>query len=121
MTTAPRRRRSVSVTLGVTALVAAGLTGCAPEVDNQAICVDPQTEERVDDDYCEDDDHHGGGYAWYYMRAGTRAPAVGSTYASTKGTFDSSTLRGSTSTGGVDSDGGTISRGGFGGGGSSGS
>jgi uncharacterized membrane protein YgcG len=124
---ARRRMRSASVTLGVTALVAASLTGCAPEADNRAICVDPETTERVDDDLCDedDDDYHGsatgtgGGHYWYYVRAGSRAPAVGSSYATTSGTFDSSTLRGSTAKGGVSADGGTVTRGGFGGSGKS--
>ncbi|WP_418277106.1 tRNA-dihydrouridine synthase [Isoptericola jiangsuensis] len=128
MTSTPRRMRSVSVTLGVTALVAASLTGCSPEADNRAICVDPETELRVDDDLCDedDDDYHGGssgggGHYWYYVRAGSRAPAVGSSYVTTSGTYDSSTLRGTTAKGGVSSDGGSVSRGGFGGSGKSGS
>lgn len=118
MTTTHRRLRSASVTLGLTALVAAGLTGCAPgaqagsgasaEADNQAICVDPETEERVDDDLCEDDDHggsHAGLYAWYFLSRGSTLPSVGSRYSG--GTFDASSLRGTTVRGGAPRTGGT--------------
>ncbi|MCA5893640.1 tRNA-dihydrouridine synthase [Isoptericola sp. NEAU-Y5] len=128
MTHPVRRMRSASVTLGVTAVVAASLTGCTSQsADNRAICVDPETQLRVDDDECdEDDDYHGSGtpssgFYWYYLRSGGRAPAVGASYATGTGSFDSSRLSGSSSKGGVSSDGGTISRGGFGGSGHVGS
>ncbi|PFG42947.1 hypothetical protein ATJ88_1623 [Isoptericola jiangsuensis] len=127
MTSSTRRMRSRSVALGLTTVVAASLTGCAPAADNQAICVDPETQLRVDDDYCEedDDDYHGtssgGGHYWYYVRSGSRAPAVGTSYVTTRGTYDSTTLTGSTSKGGVSADGGTVTRGGFGGSGKIGS
>lgn len=54
-------KKSQAVPLALTALMAASLTGCAdaPEPDNYAICVDPQTELRVDDQRC-DDGHSGG-------------------------------------------------------------
>ncbi|MCK9793659.1 tRNA-dihydrouridine synthase [Isoptericola sp. 4D.3] len=128
MTNPVRRMRSASVTLGVTAVVAASLTGCgSQDADNRAICVDPETQLRVDDDECdEDDDYHGtgtpaAGFYWYYLRSGGRAPAVGASYATSAGSFDSTKLSGSSSKGGVSSDGGTISRGGFGGSGHVGS
>lgn len=124
MTFPTRRWRSTSVALGVTAVVAASLTGCS-EANNRAICVDPETELRVDDDNCdEDDDDYGGsgsGYYWYYLRSGARAPAVGKSYATGNGTFDSTRLNGTTTKGGVSADGGTVSRGGFGGSGHVGS
>jgi hypothetical protein len=151
VTTTHRRLRSASVTLSLTALVAAGLTGCAPGApagsgtstavaDNQAICVDPETDKRVDDDLCEDDaDHggsHGGLYAWYFLSRGATVPAIGSRYSG--GTFDDSRLRGSTVRGGAPRAGGatvgdatdtgsdsrastTVRRGGFGGSGHVGS
>ncbi|WP_425955676.1 hypothetical protein [Xylanimonas sp. McL0601] len=122
----PRRMRSASVTLGVTALVAAALTGCSPAADNRAVCVDPATQKRVADASCDDSrgDYTGGGtggYYWYYLRSGSRAPAVGGSYATSGGTFDSHALSGTTTRGGVSSDGGSVSgsdgvsRGGFGG------
>jgi hypothetical protein len=125
VTSSIRRMRSRSVALGLTTVVAAALTGCAPAADNQAICVDPETERRVDDDLCDEDDDDyrassgGGGHYWYYMRSGSRAPAVGSSYVTTGGTYDSTTLSGSTTKGGVSADGGTVTRGGFGGSGKS--
>ncbi|ANC30442.1 tRNA-dihydrouridine synthase [Isoptericola dokdonensis] len=127
MTSSTRRMRSRSVALGLTTVVAASLTGCAPAADNRAICVDPETQLRVDDDLCDEDDDDyvssssGGGHYWYYVRSGSRAPAVGTSYATTGGTYDSKTLTGTTAKGGVSSDGGTVSRGGFGGSGKIGS
>lgn len=61
------------------ALVAAGaLTACSEEeapATHGAICVDPNTEVRVDDSKCDDDDTH---YTWFYYPIGYHAPAVGS-------------------------------------------
>lgn len=119
-TTARKRLRSRSVTLGLTTLVAASLTGCGgSEADNQAVCVDTETEVRVDDEECDDvdDDYHGSGagFYWYYFRAGSSAPPVGGRILTGTGTYDSSSLSGSTKKGGVSSSGGTIERGGWGG------
>jgi len=111
--------RSGSVTVGLTVLVAAALTRCGGP-DNQAICVDPATQVRVDDDECDEDGsdyssgYHSGRYYWYYLRDGTRAPAVGSAYTSTPGTFDRAQLSGSVRKGGISSEGGIV-RGGWGG------
>ena len=47
MTTTTRRRmRSASISLGITAVMASSLTGCASSADYAAVCVDPDTEER---------------------------------------------------------------------------
>lgn len=94
-TTAPRRRlRSASVGLGLTALVAASLTGCAfgGDPDYAAICVDPETEERVDDDQCDDDREYsgaGGGFFWFYMATSSRyaVPSVGQTFDRNAGSY----------------------------------
>lgn len=127
----PRRRmRSAAVTLGLTALMAAWLTGCSSEEpkDYAAICVNPQTEERVPDDDCVDDREYrgsGGGFFWFYMatRSAARVPPVGGRYAASDGTYTVSTLRNSqgrpvsVQRGGLDTRGGdigTITRGGFG-------
>jgi len=89
MTGTPRRMRSKTVLLGVTALAASSLSGCvASQPDYAAICTDPQTNERVDDDQCDDSDEPRdytpglGGFFWFYMltRAGHRLPAVGQSY-----------------------------------------
>lgn len=82
MGTTPRRRmRSASVAIGVTVVMAAGLTGCSTtSADYAAVCVNPQTQERVDDDQCHDDHDYNGvgsGFFWYYLGASSRVPAVG--------------------------------------------
>ncbi|WP_337191439.1 hypothetical protein [Nocardioides flavescens] len=126
MTTTPARRmRSHAVTLGVTALMAAGLTGCATSADYAAVCVDPATEQRVDDDQCDDDREYDGtssGFFWYYLAASRAIPSVGSPVSG--GTFRSSGLSGTVQRGGLPREGGTTvksatSKGGFGGSGRS--
>lgn len=128
-----RRMRSVQVTLGLTALVAASLSGCSNDesADYAAVCVNPETQVRVDDDDCDDDREYNGsdsGFFWWYMatRGSRRAPAVGERYNAGDGTYRVSTLRNSAGRpvsvqrGGVDSRGGdveTVARGGFGHGG----
>ena len=122
-----RRMRSAGITLGLTALVAASLTGCSSDDDQPeyaAICVDPQTEQRTtDDSNCKDDrEYHGSGagFFWFYMatRGNAFVPPVGGTYNVANGTYTvprtgSPTVR----RGGLDRGGGdigTITRGGFG-------
>jgi len=130
--TAPRRRmRSAGITLGLTALVAASLTGCSSgqeQTDYAAICVNPETQERTDDTNCKDNrEYHGSGagFFWFYMatRAGGLVPPIGGKYNSSAGTYTVANARnaqGGTATvkrGGLDPKGGdigTISRGGFG-------
>lgn len=121
MTTTPRRRmRSSSIALGITAVMASSLTGCSSSADYAAVCVDPQTQQRVDDDQCDDDsDYHGGsGFFWYYLGASSRIPAVGQP--ASGGTWSGSTLNGSVQRGGLPSTGGSsvksaTTKGGFGG------
>ena len=122
MTTPTRRRmRSTSISLGITALMASSLTGCSSSADYAAVCVDPETQERVDDDQCDDDsDYNGGGtgFFWYYLGARTLIPAVGQT--ATGGTYRGSTLNGTVQRGGLPTTGGSTVRsattkGGFGG------
>ena len=117
--------RSAGVTLGLTALVAASLTGCSNnnQPDYAAICVDPQTQTRSDDENCKDDrEYHGSGagFFWFYMatRGGGLVPPIGGRYNTAQGTYTiprtgSPTIK----RGGVDKKGGdigTITRGGFG-------
>lgn len=68
--------RSVRVAIGVTAVAAAALSGCTSTPDYEAVCIDEQTYERVDDDNCDDD--YNSGYSWYYYSGGRRVPSVGS-------------------------------------------
>jgi hypothetical protein len=97
---AGRRLRSKSVLLGLTVAAAATLTGCAAEEpDYQAICVNPEEQERVDDDQCDDDEdtnYHGsgGGFYWFYMssRSSHPIPAIGSSYNPSHGRYDGKSL-----------------------------
>ncbi len=111
-----RRLRSNSVALTLTVIAASALTGCSTS-DGSAICVDPVTEERVDDGSCDDVDEDydgtGGGFYWFYIPSGTSAPAVGSKYNPSSGYYKAPSGK-SYSKGGVSSKGGTISKGGFG-------
>ena len=121
---APRRsrRRSASVSVGVVAVLAAALTGCSDtqggqgqydDDDYAAVCVDEQTELRVDDDRCDDDGVVGGGaYAWYYVPFGRRVQPVGSRVGG--GSFNPPPP-GQAAHRGVPAEGGEVSRGGFGG------
>ena len=131
MTSVRRRMRSTGVTIGVTALMAAGLTGCAESADYAAVCVDPETEERVDDDECDsaddefDDDRPvGSGFFWYYIASSRSFPGIGSRVSG--GTYNYSSVSGKVQRGGLSSSGGSsvksaTSKGGFGGGSSRGS
>ena len=122
-TPARRRMRSASISLGITAVMASSLTGCASSADYAAVCVNPDTQERVDDDQCDDDsDYNGGGvgsgFFWYYLGASSRVPAIGQT--ASGGTFRGSTLNGTVQRGGLPTTGGSTvksstTKGGFGG------
>lgn len=69
-------RRSASVTVSLAALVAAGLTGCSSGPDYQGVCVDPQTQRRIEDDNCKSNSSGTGG-RWLYFSNGSQAPAIG--------------------------------------------
>jgi hypothetical protein len=109
-------RRSATVQLVVTAALAATLTGCAADQDYTGICVDTATQERLDDEVCDDVDegYVGGGHGWFFIPAGRVAPAVGQPVSSSTGSFTVPQGR-SYGLGGVERAGGTVSRGGFGG------
>ncbi|GMA20202.1 hypothetical protein GCM10025862_22230 [Arsenicicoccus piscis] len=126
----PGGRRSATVVLGVTALVAGLLTGCgAAEPDYAGVCLDPQTGKRVADQQCDDgtqtQTHRTGvGGMWYFLPFGRIAPAIGQR--ATGGSFSTPPDGHSYVKGGVPSTGGTVSaasvkggtkvsRGGFGG------
>ncbi|GAB7192853.1 hypothetical protein NUM3379_35620 [Kineococcus sp. NUM-3379] len=109
------------VTLSVTGvLVATSLAACGDseeeDPDYAAVCVDEETQERVDDDRCDDDDDRGGyvgGFGWFFFSRGSFAPAIGQRVSG--GTMmppgNAKVVRG-----GVPAKGATISRGGLGGG-----
>ncbi len=113
--TRPTRRRSASVTIGVTAVLVATLSGCSvsaeeEEYDYGAVCADQQTQVRVGDDFCDDDS---GFHGWYYIPAGSRAQAVGERVSG--GSFNPPPTDAAAFRGGVPSEGGVVERGGFGG------
>lgn len=119
--TSRRRMRSTAVGLSVTAIMATTLTGCATSADYAAVCVDPATQTRVDDDQCTDDgdwDGTSGGFYWYYLGATRRIPGIGATVSG--GTWHGSGLTGTVQRGGLPkAGGGTVKTatktGGFGG------
>ena len=104
------RRASRAVPLGLTVLAASTLTGCGGDPDVAAVCVDPQTNQRVSDGQCDDSDHPsdysgvGTGFFWYYLgtRSARTIPAIGAGVSG--GTFNGSAYR---------SSGRTIQRGGL--------
>jgi hypothetical protein len=114
------QRKSAAVVLGVTALLAPSLAACTTEdeSENQAVCVDRTTEERVSDSQCDPDDRAnvgvGGIFFWYFLatRGGAFFPAVGQRVSG--GTY--TVPRGTYTRGGVPTAGGNVPRGGFGGG-----
>jgi hypothetical protein len=116
-----RRMRSTSIALGITAVMASNLTGCATSADYAAVCVDPETQERVADSRCDDDSDYNGagtGFFWYYLGARALVPAIGQT--ASGGTYRGSTLNGTVQRGGLPVTGGSTVRssttkGGFGG------
>jgi hypothetical protein len=115
-------KASTVVVLGITGLVAAGIALNVVDTDDveQAICVDPATELRVDDDLCEgpldrdfdddgDDDGRVSG-SWRYYGPGQSYPAVGAKGSGGK----AAAATGSTVRKGGSSAGGIVETGGFG-------
>ena len=117
------QRKSAAVVLGVTALLAPSLSACSNDddtVDNQAVCVDQETQQRVPDDECDDDRASGGvgssPFLWYFLGTavgGRGFPGIGQRVPS-GGSYG--TPSGSYRRGGVPAAGGNVPRGGFGGG-----
>lgn len=85
-----RRKSSRIVAIGAVSALAIALTGCSSDEETQEtdadyaqVCVDEQTQERVEDKECEDTSHSHSSHAWMWMpfflnnnRANT-IPAVG--------------------------------------------
>lgn len=122
------QRKSAAVVLGVTALLAPSLSACSSDddsVDNQAVCIDEQTQQRVPDDQCNEDGSRAGSgiggsaFLWYFLgtTAGRGFPGIGQRVGGGTTTQPGGTFR----RGGVPTAGGNVPRGGFGGGTRSGS
>lgn len=110
-------RRSAAVTVSLVAAVSLAMTGCgAPEDDDpdyRGVCVDEQTQQRVDDDECDDGHGH---HSVVFFHRGSTVPPVGSRVSggSARPPAGASSARG-----GAPRQGGTV-RGGFGGSGAKG-
>ena len=72
------------MSIGITALLAAGLTACGSggnDDEVNAVCVDAQTQERIDDDRCDDDPSDGSiagsPFLWYFLGRATAIPPFG--------------------------------------------
>lgn len=105
-----RRMRSTMVALGAL-LAAASLMGCdEEEPEFYRVCVDTESQLRVEDADCPEDGSGGGNLLWFYIPWGRSSPAVGTKVDLSSGSFTRP------ATGRV----GTVSRGGFGGKGGSG-
>lgn len=112
MDTRPTRRRSASVTLGVSLALVSTLSGCGrQEYTHGAVCADRETQERVEDEQC-DDERRSGRHGWYFIPVGVRALGVGNRVGGGSFTAPSG---GAVYRGGVPRGGGAVSRGGFGG------
>lgn len=131
---AQRRLRSSAVNLTVTAMLAAGLSGCAeeePDPEHAAICVDSNTQQRVEDEDCGGDftdeqhlagsNNNGGGgsaatsvFLWYFIARSFAVPPLGGSITGVRGgSFNRPSNLGGVYRG-VSSRGGTVTKGGFG-------
>ncbi|WP_233150134.1 hypothetical protein, partial [Kineosporia sp. A_224] len=100
-----------TVAVGAAVALGVGLAAIGDGYDYDAVCADTTTQTRVSDERCSTG---GGAHGWYYVQAGSRAPAVGGRVGG--GSFaapDGGSY--SVHRGGVSVQGGTVSRGGFGG------
>lgn len=122
-----RRRASVAVSVGVTAVLATTLAGCGngdakPKADYAKVCREDATQLRVEDEKCNGSGGSARGFSPYFLLLGsagrTSVPAVGS-----KTSGGTTTLPPGKSSTSVDSKGKTFSgtsRNGFGGSGKGG-
>ncbi|MHA7286276.1 tRNA-dihydrouridine synthase [Arthrobacter sp. MDT3-44] len=121
--TTNRIRRSGSLALGVTALLASALlTGCTPEgdvidEDYAQVCQDRTTQERVEDSKCSEAGRSSGAFGWYFLPMiinnsgrSTVIPRVGSRVSGGITNIPS----GATARSGFSSEGQSVTRGGFG-------
>lgn len=113
-------------TVGLVSALAVILAGCsvAPsEADEIGVCVNPRTEERIEDDRCPDgtdgwESEDGSVWFWYSTSSGHTAPPIGQKVTKSNG-YTGSPKTSYYSRGGVPNTGSTISkstiaRGGFG-------
>lgn len=112
------QRRTVVVGLGVTALLAGTITAIVAsnqdDPEYAQVCFNDETGERVEDASCNSSAGRGGGiYAWYFFSRGAYVPAIGQNR-STAPNFTRTVPSGAKASTGYSTQGGTVSRGGFG-------
>ena len=112
------QRRTVVVGLGVTALLAGTITAVVAsnqdDPEYAQVCFNDETGERVEDTNCNSSAGRGGGiYAWYFFSRGAFVPAV-SQNRSTAPNYTRTVPSGAKASTGYSTQGGTVSRGGFG-------
>jgi hypothetical protein len=112
------QRRTVVVGLGVTALLAGTITAVVAsnqdEADYAQVCFNDETGERVEDTQCNSSAGRSGAlYAWYFYSRGASVPGVGQNRSSYP-SYTSSIPSGAKASTGYSTNGGTVSRGGFG-------
>lgn len=117
---------SKTSTIGLVSAVALALAGCsvAPsEADEIGVCIDPKTEQRIDDDKCTDgsegwESSDGSVWFWYSTTSGHTAPPIGQkvskSHGYTGGPKSTSYARGGVPNSGSVISKSTIDRGGFG-------
>ena len=112
------QRRTAVVGLGVTALLAGTITAVVAsnqdDPEYAQVCFNDETGERVEDANCNSAAGRGGGlYAWYFFARGASVPAVGQNR-STAPDYTRTVPSGAKASTGYSTQGGTVSRGGFG-------
>jgi hypothetical protein len=117
---ARRRQATRAVSLGITAIMAAALSGCAAsttevDADYAKVCRDQATQERVDDDQCNTRSSPSVGWYFLALSGGRAIPRVGATVSGGTASLPSGAKAQTVSTKGGDfGKSGTVSRGGFG-------
>ncbi|MFA7267540.1 MAG: hypothetical protein WC054_14620 [Candidatus Nanopelagicales bacterium] len=97
-----KTRRSAAVALGGAAILSTALAGCATEADYAQVCVDQQTQQRINETDCEPGSpRYGTTAGWFYIPRGGAVPGIGSSISSSSGSFAAPTS-------------GSVNRGGFG-------
>jgi hypothetical protein len=112
------QRRTVVVGLGVTALLAGTITAVVAsnqdDPEYAQVCFNDETGERVEDTSCNSSAGRGGGiYAWYFFSRGAYVPPLGQNR-STAPNYTRTVPSGAKASTGYSTQGGTVSRGGFG-------
>lgn len=71
--------KKFSAIVGIPLIGVLVLVGCgSAKEEYQAICMDPVTQIRLDDDACDEDDDDGYlGYPWVFLRKGSNIPQIG--------------------------------------------